>query len=342
MGVLREPDLADFLKRKAAKFNGLLLFGNDDGAISAAARQVIASFSGGEEPLKLDASAIVSDPGLLSDAFLSMSLLGDRRLIIVNGVSDNHVSHVQSVVNSQALGNFVLFIAESLKKGSKLRDIIEASTLMTSISFYAEGEAALIVRTQTLMRERGATFEEGAAERFVELLGSDRSVLMGEVEKLSLFVHPATSISISDVENICGDQASFEADNVISSLMEGNLDETDRIYTSMLLSGDNKSVLIMVQMYLSRLENVSAAVARGADAMSACRSAKPPFFDKQQQAVLRYIRFLSGDDLGRMQTSVQQAILQSRQNADLGDAITGRCLLSLARMTRQLRARAAA
>jgi hypothetical protein len=41
-----------------------------------------------------------------------------------------------------------------------------------------------------------------------------------------------------------------------------------------------------------------------------------------------------------VQVSVQQAILQSRQMADLGEAITGRCVLSVARLARQLRARA--
>ena len=98
----------------------------------------------------------------------------------------------------------------------------------------------------------------------------------------------------------------------------------------MVQSGDAKSVLIMMQMYLARLENVSAGL-----------SAKPPFFGAQQAASARQLRLLSGDDLGRMQVAVQQAILQSRQMADLGDAITGRCLLSLARMVRQSRARAA-
>jgi DNA polymerase III subunit delta len=92
---------------------------------------------------------------------------------------------------------------------------------------------------------------------------------------------------------------------------------------------------------LARLEAVSAAMARGLDLSSACRAARPPIFDKQQAAAGRQLRVLSGDDLGKAQVAVQAAILQSRQMADLGDAITARCLLSLARMARQARAKAA-
>ena len=330
MAALRENDLADFLKRKHAAFNGLLLYGNDESAVSAAVRQVIAAMPDGEEPLRLDASSLRSDPGVLDDAFRSMSLLGDRRLIIVSNMDENHVTHVQSILDARSLGNFVVLVADSLKKTSKLRAAAEVNPVFAAVGFYEEAGGALVLRVQTVLRQHGMTFAEGAAERFVDLCGSDRSVLLGEAEKLALYCHPKKNVSIDDVEAACGDQAEFESDSLITSVLDGDLETTDRMFASMVQSGDAKSVLIMMQMYLARLENVSAGL-----------SAKPPFFGAQQAASARQLRLLSGDDLGRMQVAVQQAILQSRQMADLGDAITGRCLLSLARMVRQSRARAA-
>ena len=330
MAVLRESDLADFLKRKAGQFNGLLFFGNDDSAISAAVVQVIAAMPDGEEPLRLDASALRSDPAQLDDAFRSLSLLGDRRVIIVSGVDDNQLPLLQPLLSEQALGNFLVLVAGGLKKDSKLKVATEASLRFAGTGYYEETGPAVLLRIQTVMKQRGMSFEDGALERFVDLCGSDRSVLLNEAEKLALYCHPNVVISVADVEAACGDQAEFEADQLISAVLDGELERADRIYTSMVQSGDAKSVLIMMQMYLARLEAVSAGL-----------PAKPPFFGAQQAASGRQLRLLSGDDLGRMQVSVQQAILQSRQMADLGDAITGRCLLSLARMVRQLRARAA-
>ncbi len=341
MAVLRESDLADFLKKKHAGFNGLLLFGNDEPAISAAVRQVIAAMPDGEEPLRMDASGFKSDPAVLDDAFRSMSLLGDRRLIVVAGVDEHHLSQVQSVLGARSLGNFVVLVAGSLKKGSKLRAAAEANPLFATVGFYEETGGALVLRVQTVLRGHGMGFADGAAERFVDLCGSDRTVLVGEAEKLALYCHPNKTVSIEDVEAVCGDQAEFEADGLIAAVLDGDLERTDRMFASMILSGDAKSVLIMLQMYLARLENVSAARARGVDLDSASRAAKPPFFGAQLAAAGRALRVLPGDDLGRMQVAVQQAILQSRQMADLGDAITGRCLLSLARMVRQSRVRAA-
>jgi DNA polymerase III subunit delta len=341
MAALRENDLADFLKRKHTAFNGMLLFGNDESAISSAVRQVIAAMPDGEEPLRLDASSLKSDPAALDDAFRSMSLLGDRRLIIVAGVDENHLTHLQTILDARSLGNFVVLVADSLKKGSKFRSAAEGNPLFAAIGFYEETGGALVLRVQTVLRQHGMTFADGAAERFVDLCGSDRSVLVGEAEKLALYCHPNKAVSIVDVEAVCGDQAEFEADGLIAAVLDGDLETADRMFSSMMLSGDAKSVLIMFQMYLARLENVSAALSRGVDLDSASRAGKPPFFGPQLAAAGRQLRLLSGDDLGRMQVAVQAAILQSRQMADLGDAITGRCLLSLARMVRQSRARAA-
>jgi DNA polymerase III subunit delta len=342
MAVLRENDLADFLKKKSAGFNGLLFYGNDDAAISTALRQVVASMSAGEEPLRMEMSALRNDPACLDDAFRSLSLLGDRRLIVLSGVEENHLAAVQSVLSERALGNFVVMVAGALKKGSKFRDMADANPVFASVGFYEEtGMGVLVMRAQMIVKQHGMNFAEGAAERFVALCGGDRSVLLNEAEKLALYCHPEKLITREDVDAICGDQAEFESDALLQAVFDGEVETADRIFASMTLSGDAKSVLIMAQMYLARLEAVSAAMARGLDLSSACRAARPPIFDKQQAAAGRQLRVLSGDDLGRAQVAVQFAILQSRQMADLGDAITARCLLSLARMARQARAKAA-
>lgn len=342
MAVLRENDLADFLKRKSGQFNGLLFYGNDDAAVSTAVRQVVAKMGGGEEPLRLDVSSLRADPAVLDDAFRSMSLLGDRRLILVSGVEEIHLASIESIFTMEVLANFVVLIGGALKKGSRFRTAVENNQRFAAVGFYEEtGQGALILRAQMIVKQHDMVFVDGADERFVALCGSDRSVLVNEAEKLALYCHPAKQITVADVEAICGDQAEYESDAVMQAVFDGEVEAADRIFASMTLSGDAKSVLIMAQMYVARLETVSAGVARGADFASACRAARPPVFEKQQGQVGRQIRIWSGDDLGRAQVAIQSAILQSRQMADLGDAITARCLLSLARLARQLRAKAA-
>jgi DNA polymerase III subunit delta len=338
---LRETDLADFLKRKRARASGILLYGNDEAAVGVALRHVMVAFTDGEEALRLEASQLRSDPAMLDDAFRAMSLLGDRRLIVVTDVDDSHLAAIAPVVEATSPGNFVALTAGSLKKDSKLRLAVERSALFHAVPLYAETGGAVVQRVEALFRHLGLAPEEDAVERFIALCGEDRSVLANEADKLALYCYPSTQVSVQDVEAACGDQASFEADQLITVVLDGDLEAVDRMFTSLTQTGDAKSSLIMVQMHLARLESVAAAMARGSDLVSACRTARPPIFDKQQAAAGRHLRAFSGDDLGRAQTAVQAAMLQARQMPDLGDAITGRCLLSLARMARQLRAKAA-
>jgi DNA polymerase III subunit delta len=321
MPALRESDLANFLKRKLATSIGLLLYGNDDAGIQTALRQIVAAVASEEEPLRLDVSSLRNDPAKLDDAFRSMSLLGDRRLIVVSYIDENALSLLTSVLVAQTTGNFIVLVAGALKKDSKLKAQAEGNPMLGVVGFYEETTAALELRVQTKLSQLGLTCDSETAARVVALCGTNRAILDSECDKLALYSYPETRVLLDDVEATCGDQASFESDALCSAVL---------------------NVLITLQFFVSRLEAVSAAMAKGSDGAAACRMAKPPFFGPQITMASRLVRILSGEDLGRIQTSVQQALLLSRQMADLSDAVTCRCLLSLARMARQSRQRAVA
>jgi DNA polymerase-3 subunit delta len=339
MVALRDSELEPFLKKRAATMNGLLFYGSDDAAVNAALRMTIRQMAGDEEPLRLDASALKSDAGVLDDAMRAMSLLGDRRLIVLTGLDENHLDRVQSVLDLSSINNFVVMAAGALRKASKFRAAVESSRLFGSVGFYQESQSALQQRVETMFRTAQLTFEQGCVERFVELVGTGRSVYAPEFEKLTLYCGDTQHVTIEMLETVCGDQAEFETDRLFEVMFDGDVQSADRIFASMIETGDAKSVLVMLQMYLARLQQVSAAVARGADISSALRNARPPVFDKQQAVASRQLKTFSGDDFEQMQTTVQAAMLQSRQVGDLSHAIVGRCVLSLVRSARQARAR---
>jgi DNA polymerase III subunit delta len=335
VAVLRDADVSSFLKSRLGGVNGLLLFGNDDSAIDLTSRRVKSAFMQGEEPLHLSLSELRNDAALLDDAFRAMSLLGDRRLIVLEGVDDSHLAFLSPVIASASIGNFVLLLAGSLKKDSKLRSAVEASHLFAMLPLYEDAsEGAAILRVQTLAKEAGIAFGADAVERLVELCGTDRSVLANEVEKLALYCWPAKSVELADVEEASGDKAGFDWDLLTQYVFDGDMNATDRMFASVVAAGEGRTTLIMLQLYLGRMEAISASVAGGLPLANALRAARPPIFGRQLSAMERHMKTLGGEGLQRAQSTVQSAVLASRQNSDLSDAITGRCLLSLARMAR--------
>jgi DNA polymerase III subunit delta len=336
MAAASDNELLNIVAKKHSTLNGVLLFGTEESNISTATRQVIAALKLDDEPTRFVSSALRNDQGALENAFKAMSLLGGRQAVVVDGCEEAHSAWLLPVIEAKALGNFVVLVAGSLNKSSKLRVAATGSQLFVVSGFYEEASDAIVIRIRNTVIARGLSFAEGAAERFIALCGTDRGIVAMELEKLCTYVLPAKEITIEDVEASCGDQASFDFDKLSNAVMEGRLEEADRIFDTLRADGEWKQALIMMQMHLARLEQVRAALDHGQDMEAAFRSAKPPVFFAQQKFIAKQVRAFSLPELVKAQTTIQQAILQSRQIGDLAETVTGRALLSLARTARQL------
>lgn len=337
MGQLKEQDLAAFLKNRAAASNGILLYGTDDAAISTLVSAVIRAWPDAEHPLRLTAADLRDDPARLDDAFRALSLLGDRRLIIVEGCEENHARHLVPLIEEKHTANFLVLVAGSLAKASKLREAATGSRLFEAVGVYAETDDAFLLRIRTVFKQKDLAFAAGAEERFLALVGHDRSIALNELEKLALYCWPAETATIEDVDASCGDQASYDADALIAAVMDGNLAGADRVFEVMRQSGDWRQALVLLQMHVARLQALRAALDHGSTLEQAFRTAKPPVFFAQQAAITRQVRMFQLPDLAGMEQALQQATLASRQHADVAEVMVSRTVLSLARMARQLR-----
>src|SRR5881394_1220688 len=86
MGILREEEFEGFLKRRISTSNGLLIHGNDESAVAMLGR--LAAKAVGGEIRQVDIAAAKSSPGTFMDDFLSLSLLGDRQILLVDGADE--------------------------------------------------------------------------------------------------------------------------------------------------------------------------------------------------------------------------------------------------------------
>ncbi len=333
MTILRAIDFEGFLKNKTAQMNGLLLHGSDAEAVSVLVRQatrVIAANAAVQGSLlQIDTSELKSTPSLVSDEFHSLSLLGERPIILLDGVDDNSLKFVNDVLSARTIGNFVVLVGGNLSKSSKLRVACEDAILIASLAVYDEDESSQKARVRSMLRENGLTWSPDAEEFFFERVGSARSSVNQELDKLMLYCLGHGEISVSDVIAICGDTASFAADDVIDAVLAGSLGAVDRLALG--FEGEQRTILIMLLNYVSRLQTMRADMDNGASSDVVVRNAKPPIFFKRQAAVKLQLRNLDLQALTTLQEAVSTAILQSRKFPDLANAITSRSLLSVAR-----------
>jgi DNA polymerase III subunit delta len=334
--VLREDGFEQFLKRQMEAMNGVLVHGSDSAALAGFGRQIVRAIVGANgEAERYDASILKEGAGRIQDEFYSLSLLGDRRVLWIDDVGDGNLKSLAEIITSTQLANFVFLSSDSLAKTSKLRIACEEAAKFGSLALYEEDIASVRTRLGSLISKADLRWEDGAEDLFLDIVGTDRSVVTQEFEKLTLYCFGGTIISGADILAVCGDTASSSSDSLIDSMLMGDLETVDRMYGNLDSgTGGPKMILSSTISHLVRLQELRGIMDTGMNADSAVRGARPPIFFKRQSAVISQLKKFDAPELMWMQQSLAAATFQARKNADLADAVTSRALLSLARLAR--------
>jgi DNA polymerase III subunit delta len=339
MAVLREDEFENFVKRKCAAMNGLLIHGADSSAVASLSQQTIRAIVGSGDASfatsRIEISSLKESAGLLDDEFKSMSLLGERRVLIIDGADETCLKPLAPILAATSTGNFILLLADTLSKSSKLRSACEESNLFGALAIYEEDEAALAARIRKLITAENLRWGADAEALFFELVGSDRSTVVQEANKLVLYCYGSESISEANVLAVCGDIAGFGTDQLIDAVLAGDLESADRMGSSLDTdSAGTRGILSVLMFHLTKLQDLRLDMERGSNADMAVRNARPPIFFKRRNAIISQLRKFELNDLIAMQQSVSEAMFQTRKLPDLFEAVTNRTLLSLARTAR--------
>ena len=335
MTTLREEEFDNFLKRRIFAMNGLLIHGADEAAVNLLARRVVTALRG--ETIQVDNGAAKAAPGSFMDQMLSLSLLGDRQVLLVENADEACLKFLDPAFAQTNTANFIVVTANSLGKASKLRAAAEGAGLIASLALYEEDISAARERVREIISDQKLSWGLGAEDAFFDAVGNQRGIVTSEAEKLSIYALGEDTINSNDVVAICGDVADFDVDELVDAVLGGDLEAADRIYGA--LGKDQSSFFPLFTLHLNKLQAMRIDLDGGSGLEGALRNAKPPIFFKRKGAFASQLRALSLEDLVGIQETVQAAVLQSRKLGDLSEAIMGRSILAI---TRSCRAKLAA
>ena len=177
-----------------------------------------------------------------------------------------------------------------------------------------------------------------ALARFIELSGTARGLVRREAEKLAVYCLGGERVSLEDVEAVCGNDTGSTPDELADSVFSGEVEDADRLFHDLVRGGEDAGRLLsVVHQHAMRLADFRLAIDRGAQAEQAVKQARPPVFFRRQRLVLAQLRAWGLSDLVTAGSTLSSNVLAARQNANLAEAIAGRCLLSLTRKGLSLR-----
>ena len=342
MTAIKPAGLDAFLRKPDPAIAAILIYGEEGDAVRELAQRAVKKVAGSlDDPFSVAVLAeqdVASDPARLVDEVQSMSMFGGAKAVWIKGAGDGFLKAALPLLEGKAQGNLVVAEAAALPKNSQLRTQFEKSPHALILPLYEAESGEIAGMVEHLLAQDNLKIGQDALARFIELAGTARGLARREAEKLALYCLGAERVSIEDVEAICGNDTGSTPDELADSVFGGDVEEADRLFHDLVRGGQDAGRLLgVVHMQALKLAEFRLAIDKGATADQVVKQARPPVFFRRQRLVMAQLRAWGLSDLVTAGSTLSANVLAARQNAELAQAIAGRCLLSLARKGLALR-----
>jgi DNA polymerase-3 subunit delta len=342
MTAIKPAGLDAFLRKPDPAIAAILIYGEEGDAVRELASRAVKKAAGSlDDPFSVTTLAeqdLSSDAARLIDEVQSISMFGGGKAVWVKGAGDGFLRAALPLLEGKVQGNLVVAEAAALPKNSQLRNQFEKSPHALVIPLYEAEPSEIAGMVEHVLAQDRLKIGPDALARFIELAGTARGLARREAEKLALYCLGQERVSLEDVEAVCGNDTGSTPDELADCVFGGEVEEADRLFHDLLRGGHDAGRLLgVVHMQALKLAEFRLAIDRGATPDQVVKQARPPVFFRRQRLVIAQLRAWGLGDLVTAGSTLSANVLAARQNAALGQAIAGRCLLSLARKGLSLR-----
>lgn len=299
-----------------------LIYGVDGGLVRQRVTQLVTAWLGPKaDPmarLELTGDEISADPAKLADELAAMSLMSERRAILVREVEDKHLPAVEQALSLRAPHNFLILYATDSLAGSKLRSWAERAENAASLPCYKDEGSGLDQLLRDTLKGYGLRVSSDALRYLATQLGGDRQVILNELEKLSLYMgDEAEEVTLDDVMAAVGENNDKSLDDLAFAVAGGDIPALCRLSDRLQVEGNVGVVLVRALVrYFARLEQLALARAAGQSLDVAIESLRPPVFFKTKPLLKSHAQRWNAGHCADAIARLQILELDSKRYAD--------------------------
>ena len=339
MVAIKAGQAASFLKAPDARLQAFLFFGSDAGLVSERAQRLAKLLAERENPpgevLRLDEMDIDADPDRLVVELQTMPMFSGRKVIRVSTSRRVNTAALKPLLTGEPLAGLLIVEAANLKADDSLRGLFEKSDRAAAVACYADEARDLDAVVDEVLKAARLTIDPDARQLLVCRLGADRAMSRGEVEKLALYAHGKSEITVDDVDLVVGDASEQVLDKIVNAAAVGEsgraVIECDRAVSA----GESpQTIILAIQRHFLRLHRVRAQLDQGRSLDDVMRTMRPPLHFKQKDQFGAQLRLWSADRLSRALTGIAAAAKAARLTSALEQPLAERLLLDLSRLAK--------
>jgi DNA polymerase-3 subunit delta len=329
MVQIKAADADRMLERPDPKIRVVVIYG-DEGLVTERTGRFAAAVAGKDgEHIRFDPAWLSDNPGRLADEANAIPMFGGNRVISVRISGNRQIDGaLKAILATPPQDSWIVVAAGDLRKTSPLRKLAEDSAAAWAIPCYADSDRDLdrIIDEET--RAAKLTIADDARAALKGLIGSDRMISRGEVQKLALYAIDKGTITLDDVRALVGDAGASASDEAIDAIAAGDAATLDRNYRRLVADGTPGFVIAgFAQRHFNFLQKARAAVDAGDNPDAQVRKAVPPIYPfSRQSAVARQIERWPAPRIERALAMLDRAVLDSRQNGNLADEVVAQTM----------------
>jgi DNA polymerase III subunit delta len=333
---LDRRQIDEFLKAPAEKVGAVLVFGPDEGLVRERVNALVKAVAGsGDDPfrvIELDSDVIRSDPARLMDEAGAISMLGGRRAVRINGVTDGQAKVVEDFLagHRDSKNTLVIFEAGELPGRAALRKLFEGAPHAAVIACYHDSAGDLKGVIQAQLTAAGKSAAPAALSYLEQSLGGDRGATRSEIEKLVLYVGDARQIELEDAMASVGHSAGVELDDLNYAIAEGDSKAIERQLDLNLAETAPIMILRGLARHFLKLHGAVGRLEAGANLQEAMVALNSPMFWRDRPRLEKQCRRWSSRAIGLALQKIGETESQAMRHREIADTLTRRAGLEIA------------
>lgn len=264
--IFKSVQIDNFIKKPDEKIRVVLVYGSNDGllrdTVKRLAKSVCPDLNDAFRVAELNGGDLAADIGRLYGEFNGQSLIGGRRVIIVNDAGNDLSKAIRKMLDeSPDTGNLLILSgAGSLNKKSSLVKMAEDSTDMAAFACYEDKNEDICA----VLKNMGMTFEPAAVQLLCSRLSGDRMVNLNELEKLATYMGTAKNVTTEIVGKIISDASDSSLEDIYYAALDGDRNKALSFYARYINEGNEPVAVVRGLMYhLLKLLTCQAGIENG-------------------------------------------------------------------------------
>lgn len=281
----KPAQLESFCKSPDPAVKCIVLYGNNEGEISMlrkkCAEAVCSSVDDAFHYCALQMENISKDGGEVYAEFHSQSLMGGRRVIVVQDADNNLTPLLKKMLPETASENLLILTSMTFKKTSALLTWGKDRNDILLVGCYEDRETDISAEAAAMIQAKGLKIDNATLQVLCSRLSPDKRLNQSEIDKLEMYMGERKIVEIADVQNAVSDVAGANIEDLCYYVAGGKILKADKMYNRLIKEGEEAAVLVRrLESHFGRLLDCAAMLEAGEKFDNIARSFNLMFYYK--------------------------------------------------------------